>query len=206
MVLEDQQRQDVSHDSSAYLTDEEVSIDCLDRVIDLTNSGTLYVGNFALDKEGKLGSFNVHNRNTWCAECGRSSPYGFDFCVNDHCRCPITMQGANDVIRTTSGKLREANRLKYLKIYAPVREKRGRRSYDPLSNAHVHNYIKRAKKCGYVFGHIHRYDRDDRYRQDMDRNEIPRVLFWKSVDHRTGNVAWERAEQEDYPWDRSLHR
>ena len=116
------------------------------------------------------------------------------------------MQGANDVIRTTSGKLREANRLKYLKIDAPAREKRGRRSYDPLSNAHVHNYIKRAKRNGYVFGHIHRYDRDDRYRQDMDRNEIPRVLFWKSVDHRTGNVAWERAEQEDYPWDRSLHR
>ena len=96
--------------------------------------------------------------------------------------------------------------MKYLQIDAPAREKRGRRSYDTLSNDRVKNYIKRAKKNGFEHGHIHRYDCDERYRQDMDQYGVPRVLFWKNIDNRTGQVAWEYAEKEDYPRDRSLHR
>ena len=189
-----------------YLCDEEIPVDCLDRVIDLSNSCTLYVGKYAVDRAGLYGSYNTSTRNTWCAECGRSSPYGFDFCVNDFCRAAITNQGCMDVIRTTRGEEKEANRRKFLKTDKPQRQKRGRRSYDSLSNADVHQYIKRAVKNGYEFGHIHRYDVDDKYRADMQRVQVPRELYWKNVDERTGYVSWSPAEDENYPRDRDLHR
>ena len=189
-----------------YLTDEDIPVDCLDRAIDLSNSCTLYVGKYASDQAGLKGSYNVHVRNTWCAECGRSSPYGFDFCVNDFCRCPITLQGGLDVVRTTRGEQKDANRRKYLHTDKPQREKRGKRSYDPLSNAHIKNYIKRAIDNGCEYGHVHRYDADEGYRADMDRNGIPRLLCWKYVNDRTGFITYQQAENENYPRDRDLRR
>ena len=189
-----------------YLTDEVIPVDCLDRVIDLSNSCTLYVGKYASDPAGLTGSYNIHLRNTWCAECGRSSPYGFDFCTNDYCRCPITLQGGLDVVRTTRGEQKEANRRKYLHTEKPQREKRGKRSYDPLANSHVKNYIKRAIQNNYPYGHVQRYDEDDVYRAEMDRKGVPRLLCWKYVDDRTGFITYQQAENENYPKDRDLRR